>query len=51
MRNLKIVELVGFILPGRPSLKKLREELPVSETACTACNGTGFAPVRQSRIR
>ena len=49
MRNLKIVELVGFILPGgRPSLKKLREELPVSETACTACNGTGFAPVKQS---
>ena len=47
MRNLKIVELAGFILPGRPSLKKLREELPISETACTACNGTGFARVKQ----
>jgi hypothetical protein len=40
--------LVGFTLPGRPSLKKLREELRVSETACTACSGTGFAPVKQS---
>jgi hypothetical protein len=49
MRDLKIVELIGFTLSGgRPSLKKLREKLPISETACTACNGTGFAPVKQS---
>ena len=49
MRDLKTVELVGFTLPGgRTSFKKLRQELPVSETACTACNGTGFAPVKRS---
>lgn len=39
----------GFRWPGgRISFKRLRERSPVFETSCTACNGTGFAPVKQS---
>ena len=49
MGDLKISELAGFRWPGgRTSFKKLREKSPVSEILCTACNGTGAAPVKQS---